>query len=101
MEGNRQPNEAWLRLPYVDEDGEDQDEIYDLGKGQPARRDEDCDVVLAGRGVSAEHARLWRKGGRWRVEDLDSRNGTFVDRVRITRARRCATGRLSRSATPA
>ena len=37
MEGNRQPNEAWLRLPYVDEDGEDQDEIYDLGKGQPAR----------------------------------------------------------------
>ena len=46
-------------------------------------RDEDCDVVLAGRGVSAEHARLWRKGGRWRVEDLDSRNGTFVDGVRI------------------
>ncbi|MGI6200128.1 MAG: FtsW/RodA/SpoVE family cell cycle protein [Christensenellales bacterium] len=83
MEGNRQPNEAWLRLPYVDEDGEDQDEIYDLGKENLLGRDEDCDVVLAGRGVSAEHARLWRKGGRWRVEDLDSRNGTFVDGVRI------------------
>lgn len=31
--------------------------------------------------VSAVHARLWKSGGRWRLEDLHSRNGTFLNGI--------------------
>jgi hypothetical protein len=43
-----------------------------------------CDVVLASRHVSREHAVLLWRGGAWWVEDLDSSNGTFVDGRRVT-----------------
>ena len=36
--------------------------------------------------VSSTHARLFRQGGQVLVEDLGSRNGTFVNRQRISRA---------------
>lgn len=38
-----------------------------------------CDVVLADRSVSREHARLFFRDGTWIVQDLDSTNGTFVN----------------------
>lgn len=34
--------------------------------------------------VSARHARISRQGGEWLVEDLDSRNGTWVNGHRLT-----------------
>jgi transcriptional regulator with PAS, ATPase and Fis domain len=34
--------------------------------------------------LSREHATVARRGGEWRIRDLDSRNGTFVDGERIT-----------------
>jgi pSer/pThr/pTyr-binding forkhead associated (FHA) protein len=54
-------------------------------------RDIGCDLRLPERPVSREHAAIHRTPqGRWYVEDLGSRNGTFVDKTRLlagTRAR--------------
>ncbi len=36
--------------------------------------------------MSTEHARLVRAGGEWIVEDRESRNGTFVNGIRVERA---------------
>ena len=43
-------------------------------------------VELRDRFASADHARLTFKDGRWVLRDLDSRNGTFLDGVRIVEA---------------
>lgn len=40
-------------------------------------------LVLDGRQVSGEHATVLWDGQRWRVRDLASRNGTFVDGTRV------------------
>lgn len=42
-------------------------------------RDPACDVLLADKTVSASHARLSYHHGQWWVEDLQSRNGTFLN----------------------
>jgi transcriptional regulator of acetoin/glycerol metabolism len=44
------------------------------------------DLRIPGRSMSSTHARLIRLGYSWAVEDLGSRNGTFVDGQRVTRA---------------
>src|SRR5262245_8375755 len=44
-----------------------------LGRGA------DCDIVLNVREASREHARIWRVGGKFFIEDLGSRNGTRVN----------------------
>jgi len=46
-------------------------------------RDDDCTVVLSGSDVSRRHARLKPEGHRLVLQDLDSRNGTFVAGLRI------------------
>lgn len=38
---------------------------------------------LSGQLVSAEHASIYFAGGRWRLRDLASRNGTFLDAERV------------------
>jgi len=40
-------------------------------------------IVLADSFASAEHARLTQFEGRWWLADLDSRNGTFLNEVRL------------------
>jgi len=48
-------------------------------------RDERCDLVIAADPqVSRSHAVFERLGDLWALRDLGSRNGTFVDGVRIT-----------------
>lgn len=47
-------------------------------------RSSECDLVVPDQSVSRQHARLFRNEGGWWVEDLNSRNGTVVDTVRIT-----------------
>jgi predicted component of type VI protein secretion system len=47
-------------------------------------RDAGCEVHLDESPVSREHACITRTAdGRWYVEDLGSRNGTYVDNVRL------------------
>ncbi|MCB9650300.1 MAG: FHA domain-containing protein [Deltaproteobacteria bacterium] len=42
-----------------------------------------CAVRLDDRFVSSEHAKLQWSGGVWKIRDLGSRNGTFVDGQRV------------------
>lgn len=43
-----------------------------------------CDLVIAGRHISSEHAALEWTGAQWLLRDLGSRNGTFLDGRRLT-----------------
>jgi hypothetical protein len=47
-------------------------------------REEDCDIVLPSRQVSRNHARIRRLGGRHILEDLGSKNRTFVNGQELT-----------------
>jgi DNA-binding response OmpR family regulator len=47
-------------------------------------REEDCDIILPSRQVSRNHARIRRSGGRHILEDLGSKNGTFVNGQELT-----------------
>lgn len=42
-----------------------------------------CDLVLNDHTVSREHAKFVREGGRWFVEDLQSRNGVWINGKRV------------------
>jgi len=66
--------------------------VKGLNPGQviPLHRDEivlgrnpDCDIVVEAGAVSRQHARLLVVGGKYYVEDLQSRNGTFVNNSRV------------------
>ena len=39
----------------------------------------ECDIVVAGRLISRQHARVWRDGQAYLIEDLASHNGTSVN----------------------
>lgn len=52
----------------------------------------DNDFQLGDDFASSRHARLFRRGRDWFVEDLDSRNGTFVNGVRIDQPERATVG---------
>lgn len=47
-------------------------------------RSPDCSITLDDSSVSAEHARLVRGDGGWRVVNLLSTNGTFVNEKRVS-----------------
>jgi DNA-binding response OmpR family regulator len=42
-------------------------------------RDEHCEVVIPERQVSRQHARIRQERGKYILEDLDSKNGTFLN----------------------
>ncbi len=46
----------------------------------------ECDVVIADKSISREHARLRRDGRRWFVDELGSTNGTFRNNERVVTA---------------
>jgi len=46
-------------------------------------RSSTCDLTLPDRSLSRRHARLFRDGAQWFVEDLGSRNGTVVNGAQV------------------
>ncbi len=63
-----------------------QSAVVRIGRGaeRAARLDRGgLDVLVPDDAVSVEHASLSRVGGRWKVRDLGSRNGTFLNSERI------------------
>lgn len=63
----------------------DKDELT-LGRG------EECDVVLAERQVSRQHLRVYKEGARYYAEDLDSKNGTWVNGQQLKGVRELSDG---------
>ena len=66
----------------------------DVGGPVVIGRSEECDLVLGDAIVSSRHARIEHTPAGWRVTDLDSSNGTFVDRRRINRPTPLGSGAL-------
>lgn len=71
-------------------------ELIPVGGGDPipllkrnllVGRRESCDIVLRFSNVSAHHCQLTVTAGYWYVRDLNSRNGTKVNGVRVTEKR--------------
>jgi pSer/pThr/pTyr-binding forkhead associated (FHA) protein len=47
-------------------------------------RDPKCDLSMMDEALSAHHARLTHHHGQWWLEDLNSTNGTFLNREKLT-----------------
>jgi pSer/pThr/pTyr-binding forkhead associated (FHA) protein len=47
-------------------------------------RDPNCDIAMMDEALSAHHARLTHHHGQWWLEDLNSTNGTFLNREKLT-----------------
>jgi FHA domain len=72
----RQPSPAPMLLG-LDWDGGDDDLLVGRHLG--------CDIVLDDLSVSRRHARLRFRDGRWVLQDLESTNGTLVNRAPVVR----------------
>ncbi|GAB3943082.1 FHA domain-containing protein FhaB/FipA [Corynebacterium tapiri] len=55
-------------------------------------RSQACDFELGDDYASSRHARFFRRGGDWFIEDLESRNGTYVGGYRIDQPERVQVG---------
>ena len=49
-------------------------------------REPNNDIELPDQRVSRHHAVIWAEQGIWRIRDLDSANGTFIDHARVSGA---------------
>lgn len=52
-------------------------------EGLTIGRNEGCDLVLDANEMSKRHALFQHKGSKWSLVDLESKNGTYVDGVRV------------------
>src|SRR5213079_1365014 len=60
---------------------------YKLAEGEYViGRRSDSQIFVPDMRVSRQHARLWKDGESWSLEDLGSNNGTFINGVRLQQA---------------
>ena len=55
-------------------------------------RDTHCDLSVMDEALSAHHARIIHHHGQWWLEDLNSRNGTFLNREKLNTSAVIITG---------
>ncbi len=55
-------------------------------------RGEECDIVLAERQVSRQHIRIYTEGDLFYIQDLDSKNGTWVNGQQLKGSRELRDG---------
>ena len=71
---------VWLRL--LDASGV---AVWQAQAGEAViGRDPACEVCMDENTLSARHARLQFRHGHWWLDDLNSRNGTFLNEARVT-----------------
>src|ERR1700738_1035533 len=67
------------------------------GEGYIFGRRNDCDVVLPyDSQISRSHARLIESGDGWHLEDLGSRNGTYIGKQKVVDTMPIAPGQMFR-----
>jgi hypothetical protein len=69
--------DAWLVV--VRGGGLERDHRFDLIGGLSIGRSKESDVQIADRYASGLHARVFERGGRYFVEDMNSTNGTLLN----------------------
>jgi pSer/pThr/pTyr-binding forkhead associated (FHA) protein len=67
----------------IDLDSDSTRTPFNLDGPTPIGRSPENGLVLDDTTVSTFHARLWPQGDHWFIEDLTSRNGTFVNGRRL------------------
>jgi phosphoserine phosphatase RsbU/P len=80
-----------IRLRVLPPQGVPYDHLPD-GDAVVVGRSTGCELVLADSFLSRQHARLWRRGDGWWIEDLGSRNGTRVNGEGVTAPRLLSPG---------
>jgi DNA-binding winged helix-turn-helix (wHTH) protein len=92
-EGRGDPDEAAGRRLWL----ETETGSLPLGEGENLLgREEHLATRVDGPGVSRRHARILVQGGRATLEDLESKNGTFLDGERVSAPRALQDGALIR-----
>jgi hypothetical protein len=78
---HRNTDGGFILLKWSDDDGAAMEKRFfkpvTIGRGV------NNDVQFSDDRVSRHHAVIWAEDGAWQVRDLDSPNGTFVDRARV------------------
>ena len=59
--------------------GSEQDYVLDQNEYRVGSRDEKNEILLHSSAVSRHHARIWKEGEAYYLEDLNSTNGTYVN----------------------
>lgn len=78
------PAGSTLRWEFVIEDGSSATRRRPLnGHEVIVGRSSDAHLSIASDGLSRRHARFARDGEQWTVEDLDSRNGVYLNGVKV------------------
>ncbi len=80
----RPPRSPCLIRLFPGEEGERLAVLRLVGEGAVLGRDDSADVVVPGEGVSRQHARVGRHGNRVFVQDLGSRNGSWLGGQRLS-----------------
>ncbi len=80
----KEVGEACLVLIYPP--GPDMGKRFPLSKEVVVGRGADCDIQVDRDSVSRRHARVFKSGETWSVEDLQSTNGSYVNDVQVTRS---------------
>src|SRR3974390_2242183 len=57
--------------------------VFRVGERASIGCDEGCDIPMEDKGVSAQHCTIERVDGRYILNDLDSREGTFVNGIPV------------------
>jgi serine phosphatase RsbU (regulator of sigma subunit) len=72
-----------IRLHITPAEGEPFEHLIE-GDAEVIGRSTRCDLSLADRFLSRQHARIYLENDGWLIEDMGSRNGTFVNGRRIS-----------------